>query len=80
MFKGETYKMNFILTFREIGMTNDCKIIIANQVIAGGDGPESNIIVNLSEEFIRKDNVSSNNPNIPDRRTIGKGINLYGII
>ena len=79
MFKGEAYEMNCILTFREIGMTNDYKIIIANKAIVGGDGPESNIFANLSEEFIQKDNVSSNNPNIPDKRAIGKGINLYDI-
>ena len=60
-------------------MTNDCKIIICYQAIAGGDGSDSNRFANLSEEFIRKDNVSSNNPNIPDWRTVGKGINLYGI-
>ena len=38
-----------------------------------------NRFANLSEEFIRKDEVSKNDPNIPDWRTIGKGINLYGI-
>ena len=71
--------MNCILTFREIGMTNDCIIYICNRAISGGDGSDSNRFANLSEEFIRKDNVSSNNPNIPDWRTVGKGINLYGI-
>ena len=33
----------------------------------------------LSEEFIRRDNASGFNPNLPDWRTIDKGINLYGI-
>ena len=30
-------------------------------------------------KFVREDKVSKNDPNIPEWRTIGKGINLYGI-
>ena len=79
MFGGKTYCISSSLTFNEIGMKFDTTIFIINQAISGGGGEESTRFANLSEEFIRKDNVSSYNPNIPKWRTIGKGINLYGI-
>ena len=79
IFNGTTYSIFSILTFKEIGIYSDSRIIMGGQGISGGGGEESNRFANLSEEFIRKDNVSEYNPNIPKWRTIGKGINLYGI-
>ena len=79
IFRGETYGIATNFTFREIGINTDCDIFFGNPGISGGGGSESNTFANLSEEFIRKDNVSINNPNIPDWRAVGKGINLYGI-
>ena len=79
IFNGATYSICSIFTFKEIGINSDSRISINNQAISGGGGEESNRFANLSEEFIRKDNVSENNPNIPKWRTIGEGINLYGI-
>ena len=78
-FNGTTYYICSNFTFKEIGIYSDSRIFINNQAISGGGGEESNRFANLSEEFIRKDNVSEYNPNIPKWRTIGKGINLYGI-
>ena len=79
MFNGSTYSIYCNLTFKEIGIYSDSRIFLNNQAISGGGGEESNRFANLSEEFIRKDNVSEYNPNIPKWRTIGNGINLYGI-
>lgn len=78
-FHGTTYSIYCNFTFKEIGIYSDSRIFISDQGISGGGGEESNRFANLSEEFIRKDNVSEYNPNIPKWRTIGKGINLYGI-
>ena len=78
IFKGMAYGMGSIETFREIGLTYDARIFVNNQAISGGGG-DMNRFANLSDEFLRKDDVAHNNPNIPDWRTIGKGINLYGI-
>ena len=77
-FNKKTYSMNSLQTFQQIGMTSGGNIVVFSQAISGG-GEDSNKFANLSEEFIRKDNVSNYNPNIPPWRTIGKGINLYGI-
>lgn len=77
-YKGNTYCMNSIQTFQEIGLTHDAKIITINLAISGGC-EDMNRFANLSDEFLRKDEVQENDPNIPDWRTIGKGINLYGI-
>ena len=79
IFRGVTYSVCSILTFREIGIIENCRISLNNQAIAGGGGEESNKFANLSEEFIRRDDVSSSDANIPKWRIIGKGINLYGI-
>ena len=78
IFDGETYSMASIQTFQEIGLTYDTRIFVSNQGKAGG-GEDMNRFANLSDEFLRKDEVSENDPNIPKWRTIGKGINLYGI-
>ena len=50
------------------------------------EGDRLHIRVNLPyaapediNKFVREDKVSKNDPNIPEWRTIGKGINLYGI-
>ena len=75
IFRDKAYEIASRRTFRKIGITNDCKLHIMNQAISGGQNEFSN----LSEEFIRRDNVSSHNSSIPDWRIIGKGINLYGI-
>lgn len=74
-FNQKTYSMGSIQTFQSIGITHSANIVVFNQAISGGGSR----FANLSDEFIRKDNVSHNNPNIPKWRTIGKGINLYGI-
>ena len=37
-FKGMTYSLSSILTFREIGLTHDAKIFILNPAIAAGGG------------------------------------------
>ena len=79
IFKGETYSIASTLTFKEIGMFDNCQIFIISQIIRCGGGSDSNSFANLSEEFTWKDNVSKNNPNIPKWRYITKGINLYGI-
>ena len=79
VFNGATYSIACIFTFKEIGIYSDSRISINGPARCGGGGEESNRFANLSEEFIRKDNVSKYNPNIPKWRLIGKGINLYGI-
>ena len=76
-YKGKTYCMNSIQTFQEIGLTHDARIFTINQALSGCD--DMNGFANLSDEFLRKDEVQENDPNIPYWRTIGKGINLYGI-
>ena len=76
IFKGMAYGMGSIQTFREIGLTYDARILLNDKPISGG---EENRFANLSDEFLRKDDVAHNNPNIPKWRYIGKGINLYGI-
>ena len=78
IFNGRTYMLDTSLAFRDIGMTNDCVIFLINQAISGG-GDDPNKFANLSEDFLRKDEVSKYNPNIPEWRCIGKGINLFGI-
>ena len=76
-FQGKTYDMNSFQTFQEIGLTHDVRAFVINQAICGGS-EDMNRFANLSDEFLRK-KVAVNDPNIPDWRTIGKGINLYGI-
>ena len=62
-------------TLRELNMNR--VIRIPQNYEPGGD---ENTFSNLNKEFIRQDNVcKNNNPNIPDWRVIGMGINLYGI-
>ena len=70
--------MDSILTFQEIGLTYDTMIVAINQALSGGS-EEMNRFANLSDEFLRKDDVAHNDPNILKWRTLGKGINLYGI-
>ena len=77
-FNQKTYSMDSIQTFQSIGMNYSASIVVFNQAISGG-GEDSSKFSNLSDEFIRRDNVSAYNPNIPPWRIIGKGINLYGI-
>ena len=78
VFKGQTYVIYSNQTFSEIGINNDCNLFIMNQAKSGGGGSEYSTFANLSDEFIKKLDVS-NNKNIPDWRTVGKGINLHGI-
>ena len=82
IFNAMTYCVDSVVTFQEIGLTCDDRISLISlqtQAIAGGCGEVMNRFANLSNEFLRKDEVSVNDPNIPKWRTIGKGINLYGI-
>ena len=77
------WKMNGIVlrndrTFESYDIEDDDNIT-SNDRSEGGGGEDSTSFANLSEEFIRRDDVSHNNPNIPSWRTIAKGINLYGI-
>ena len=65
------------LTLDACRIRNGDEIIIGNNDVLGG-GPDE--FSNLSTEFIRKDEVlSSDSKNVPDLRTVGPGINLYGI-
>ena len=65
------------LTLDKCRITNGDEIIIVNTDVVGG-GPDE--FANLSKEFIRKDEVlSSDSKNVPDWRSVGPGINLYGI-
>lgn len=64
------------LTLFESHIKNGDIIIIGKADVVGG-GPDE--FVNLSDEFIRKDNVLSSDSNVPDWRCVAKGINLYGI-
>ena len=65
------------LTLDECRINNGDEIIIGKTDVVGG-GPDE--FANLSEEFIRKDEVlSSDSKNVPDWRSVGPGINLYGI-
>ena len=52
-------------------------ILIIGKVDGVGEGSDD--FSNISEEFIRKDNVLSSDSNVPDWRCVAKGINLYGI-
>ena len=67
------------LTLDECHIKNGDIIIIGKtDVKGGGGGPDE--FANLSKEFIRKDEVlSSDSKNVPDWRSVGPGINLYGI-
>jgi hypothetical protein len=78
LYESHAYRIDNIITFREIGLKNNAEVMITTQLIFGGCENMCRF-ANLSEEFIRKDNVSKYNPNIPKWRLIGKGINLYGI-
>ena len=65
------------LTLYEYHIQNDDIITVGMPSVAGGGGPDE--FANLSEEFIRKDEVLSSDSNAPDWRAVGRGINLYGI-
>ena len=69
---GDIFPLNSSKKFKEIGVERNDILLIDYRFVGGG--PED--IVN---KFIRENEVSKNDPNIPDWRTIGKGINLYGI-
>ena len=71
--------VNSNLTFSEIGMDKDTTLFFCEPAISGGGLDQSNMFANLSDEFIKRLDVSKNNPNIPDWRAVGKGINLHGI-
>jgi len=65
------------LTLNESRVKNGATITIGKSDVKGGGEDE---FANLSQEFIRKDEVlSSDSKEVPDWRCIGKGINLYGI-
>lgn len=71
---GEPVRENSTKTFRELDVEEGHLINISEYY---DNGPIYDRFANL--ELMRKDEVSNNNPNIPIWRTIGKGINLYGI-
>ena len=65
------------LTLNESHVKNCCTITIGKSDVKGGGEDE---FANLSQEFIRKDEVlSSDSKEVPDWRYICRGINLYGI-
>ena len=65
------------LTLEQCHIRNGVEIIV-DQTGPRGGGPDE--FANLSKEFIRKDEVlSSDSKNVPDWRSVGPGINLYGI-
>ena len=64
------------LTLYECHIKNNDIITIGMDKVKGG-GPDE--FANLSEEFIRKDEVLSPGSNVPPWRQVGRGINLYGI-
>ena len=78
LYGSHAYRIDNIITFWEIGLKNNAEVMITTQLIIGGCENMCRF-VNLSKEFIRKDEVSDNVPNIPKWRAIGKGINLYVI-
>ena len=78
-YQGRTYMVNSNLTFSEIGMDKDSIIFFVDQAVSGGGLDQSNMFANFSGEFIKRLDVSKNNPNITDWRAVGKGINLHGI-
>ena len=48
--------------------------------IRGGGGNDTNVFANLNDDFITYRNVAKyDDPDVPDWRTVCKGINLYGI-
>ena len=65
-------------SFSEIGINNDCTLVLISGYCGGGSGNDYDTFANLSDEFIKRLDVSDDD-NIPDWRTVGKGINLYGI-
>ena len=71
---GQPVTVNNTETFRELDVEEGYNICISEYY---GNRPIYDRLANL--ELMRKDEVSNNNPNIPIWRTIGKGINLYGI-
>ena len=71
---GQPVTVNSTKTFRELDVEEGHFINISEYY---DSGPKYDRLANL--ELMRKDEVSNNNPNIPIWRTIGKGINLYGI-
>ena len=79
IFKGRTYIVNSNQTFSEIGINNDCSLFFNCPAIAGGGRDDYSTFANLSDEFIKRLDISYNDPNIPDWRAVGKGINLHGI-
>ena len=82
MYDSKIYDMASFETFQEINLTLDnTKIFIykPNSISGAGGSEVMNRFANLSDEFLRKDDVAHNDPNILKWRTIGKGINLYGI-
>ena len=70
IFKGVTYSMSSCFTFKEIGITEDCRIFINNQAISGGY--EYNKEINI-KFIICQSNISS-------KKTSGKIIELYGLL
>lgn len=79
----KAHRWNSISLMDENRTLDECHIKNGDEIIIGitdvfGGGPDE--FANLSKEFIRKDEVlSSDSKNVPDWRSVGPGINLYGI-
>ena len=56
---------------------NDQIVIGKENVVGGGGSPDD--FANLSEEFLRKDDVLPSGSGVPGWRHVHKGINLYGV-
>ena len=82
MYNDKSYEMASFETFQEINLTRDNTQIFIykpNAILGSGCGIIMNRFANLSDEFLRKDEVSKNDPNVPERRTVGEWINLYSL-
>jgi len=77
-FNKKFYKLCSNQTFSEIGINNDCTLDLISRNCEGGSGNDYDTFANLSDEFIKRLDVSDDD-NIPDWKTVGKGINLHGI-
>ena len=56
---------------------NNDQIVIGRDDVLGGGSPDE--FANLSEEFLRKDDVLPSGSGVPGWRHVHKGINLYGV-
>ena len=62
---------------RDYHIHNNVQIVIGEKNVGGGRSPDE--FANLSEEFLRKDDVLPSGSGVPGWRHVHKGINLYGV-